>query len=389
MKPRLRNPSIRLLLFLALLSALIFYLAEDTKSQKQAPYWGLKNRAAYLDHRSQQAIRQAVATMGIAIDYQNDPNGTGLIGEQYTLITTDRGELRSKLIGTNPNFAAAIIEMFEECRLKRGDLVAVSMTGSFPGVNIAFYSACEVFGLEPVVITSVGASTWGANNPNFTWLDMEKILFDARLISYHTVAASLGGGNDNGRSLSVKGRELLIEAIKRSNVELIFSGSTENMLEAAGSLKTDLDRRMEIYAQKSKGREYAAYVNIGGGQASLGSTQNGRLIPSGVNFDLHRRNFPTRGVVNLMAERKIPVIHLLRLDEIAEEYGLPIDIVPPPIVGDGPLFYRDVYSISSTIIYAVILMIFVVAAIRIDLRYYLKRQTKILFPQMRDDDPEL
>jgi poly-gamma-glutamate system protein len=389
MRQRARNPSKKLLIVVALFSVLIFYLAEGTKQQKQAPYWDLKNRAANLAQRAQDLIRQKVEDLGIPIDFENDPNGTGLIGEQYTVITTDRGELRSKLIATNPNFAAAMVGMFKKSILKRGDMIAVSLTGSFPGANIAFYSVCEVMGIEPIVITSLGASNWGANHPDFTWLDMERTLYEANLISFRSVASSLGGGTDNGRGLSIQGRQLLLDAIKRNDIELIFSGNLENMLEGRGSLKSNINRRMEIYVEKSKGRRYAAYVNIGGGLASLGSSQNGRLIPSGVNLDLNRRNFPARGVINMMAERKIPAIHLLRLGEIAEEYGLPVDVVPAPIAGEGPIFYRDEYSLSSTIIYAAILIVFVVAAIRIDIKYYVKKQTKILFPPRRNDDPEL
>ncbi len=389
MRPRTRNPSKRLLIALALFAILMFYLAEGTKQQKQAPYWDLKNRVANLDQRAQDLIRQKIEDLGIPIDFENDPNGTGLIGEQYTLITTDRGELRSKLIATNPNFAAAMAEMFKECNLRRGDMIAVGITGSFPGANIALYSACEVMGIEPIVITSLGASNWGANHPDFTWLDMEQTLYEAKLISYRSVASSLGGGTDNGRGLSIQGRRLLLDAIERNDAELIFSGNPDNILEGRGSLKSNIDRRMEIYAEKSKGRRYAAYVNIGGGLASLGSSQNGRLIPSGVDFDLHRRNFPARGVINMMAERRIPVIHLLRLGEIADEYNFPIDVFPAPIVGEGPIFYRDEYSLSTTIIYAAILIVFVVTAIRVDIKYYIKKQTKILFPPRRNDDPEL
>jgi poly-gamma-glutamate system protein len=104
---------------------------------------------------------------------------------------------------------------------------------------------------------------------------------------------------------------------------------------------------MEIYEKHSKGQHYAAYVNIGGGLASLGSSQNGRLIPSGVNFDLHLRNFPARGVVNMMAERRIPVIHLLRLPEIAEKHGLPRDIIPRPVVGEDPILRIRFFSGTS------------------------------------------
>ncbi len=389
MRPRLRNPSNRLLIFLALFSILIFVLAEGTRQRKQAPYWELKIRAANLAQRAQDRIRQELDVMGIPIDYENDPNGSGLIGEQYTLVATDRGELRSKLICTNPNFAAIIVMMFEKSGLKQGDKIAVGLTGSFPGANIALFSACEVMGIEPVVITSIGASTWGANHPNLTWLDMERVLYESKLISYRSAAASLGGGTDNGRGLSLQGRTLLLDAIRRNGVELIFSGNLENLLEASGSLRSNIDRRMEIYAEQSKGRQFAAYVNIGGGLASLGSSQNGKLIPSGVNLDLYRRNFPARGVLNLMAERKIPIIHLLRLPEIASDYGIPLEVIPRPAVGEDPIFFRDEYSISTSIIYAVILILFVVAAIRIDLRYYVNKQTKILFPPRRQDDPEL
>jgi poly-gamma-glutamate system protein len=389
MKLRPANPSTRLLIALALISVLIFYLAESTRQKKQARYWDTKIRAATLTQTCQELIRQEMKRRGIAIDYENDPNGTGLIGEQNTLITTDLGELRSKLIATNPNFAAVLVEMFHECRLKHGDKIAVGLTGSLPGANVALLATCEAMSIEPVIISSVGSSTWGANHPDFTWLDMEKTLFDAKLIRFRSVAASLGGGSDNGRGLSTNGRGLLLDAIERNKVELIFSGNLDNILEAGGSLRQNIDKRMEIYNHHSAGQPYMAYVNIGGGLASLGSSQNGKLVPSGVNFDIHNRNFPARGVMNIMADRRIPVIHILRLDDIALANGLPIDITPAPVVGEDPIFFRDEYSISSTIIYTLLLIIIVAAFIRIDIKYYIKRQTKILFPPKRDDDWEL
>jgi poly-gamma-glutamate system protein len=388
-RPRPVNPSIRLLIFLAVISLTIFYLAEGSREKKQAPYWELKVRAANLAEKCQAAIRDEMSKLGIAIDYENDPNGSGLIGEQTTLITTDLGELRSKLIATNPNFAAVFVEMFQECKLKRGDRIAVGITGSLPGANIALFSACEAMGIEPVVIASVGSSTWGANHPDFTWLDMERVLHEAKLIKSRSVAASIGGGTDNGRGLSLTGRKLLLEAIKRNGVELIFTGNLENIMEAGGSLRENIEKRMEIYEKYAKGRSYKAYVNIGGGLASLGSSQNGKLIPSGVDFDLDNRNFPARGVINIMGERKIPVIHILRLSDIARKYGLPLEITPAPVVGEDPIFFRDEYSIASTIIYAIVLIVIVVAFIRIDVKYYVKRQTKILFPPKREDDMEL
>jgi poly-gamma-glutamate system protein len=389
MKPRMVNPSIRLLVLLAIISLAIFYLAENSRHKKQAPYYDLKMKAATINQRCQDVIHREIENRKIAIDLENDPNGTGLIGEQNTLITTDLGELRSKLIATNPNFAAVLVEMLKDAGIKRGDKIAVCLTGSLPGANIALYAACEAMGLNPVVISSIGSSTWGANHPEFTWLDMEKALYDEKLIGQRSVAASLGGGTDNGRGLSLSGRKLLLDAIKRNDVELIYTGNLDNILKAGGTLKQNVDKRMEIFDRYAKGQPYKAFVNIGGGLASLGSSQNGKLIPSGVNFNLSDNNFPAVGVINLMAERKIPVIHILRLGDIAHQYGLPIEMSPAPILGEDSIFFRDQYSIASTIIYTSILILIVVAFIRIDIKYYIKRQTNILFPLRREEDPEL
>jgi poly-gamma-glutamate system protein len=199
----------------------------------------------------------------------------------------------------------------------------------------------------------------------------------------------LGGGTDNGRGLSMTGRRLLLDAINRNNVEPIFTGNLEGALENAGSLKKNIERRIQIYDRESKGRAYAAYVNIGGGLASLGSAQNGKLIPSGVNFHFDQANFPARGVINIMAERKIPIIHVMEVTDIANQHGVSIEVTPAPVVGKDAIFQRDEYSITSTIIYTIILMIIVAVFIRIDVKYYVRKQTKILFPPRRDEDPEL
>jgi hypothetical protein len=49
----------------------------------------------------------------------NDPNRSGLIGEKYSLITTDRGDLTAKLTTLNPNISAIIVEFFKKANLKK------------------------------------------------------------------------------------------------------------------------------------------------------------------------------------------------------------------------------------------------------------------------------
>ena len=131
--------------------------------------------------------------MGIPVDRRLDTNDTGLIGVEYTDITTTLGSLAAKRTSTNPAFAAVVVDMLDRAGVRRGDAVAVSFSGSFPALNIAVLSAARALDLRPVIISSVGSSTYGANQPEMTWLDMERVLAEAGLFPYRSIAASLGG----------------------------------------------------------------------------------------------------------------------------------------------------------------------------------------------------
>jgi hypothetical protein len=160
------------LIGLALLAIGIFWLAEKTAQQVQLPRYRLKLKAAETAKLAQEAIRAELRVRGLTIDLRNDPWETGLIGEERTTITSDRGVSTAKVLATNPNFAAAFVELLHRAGVDKGEKVAVGLTGSMPGWNIAMLAACEAVGAEPVIITSVGASDWGANRPDLTWLDM-------------------------------------------------------------------------------------------------------------------------------------------------------------------------------------------------------------------------
>jgi len=354
------RPTVRTMAGLALLAFAVYGLAESTKRPSPQRWFDEKLRAAQTAAMAQFVIRQRSAELGIHLDPTNDPNGTSLIGEQFTEITTDRGLLNAKLTVTNPNFAAAVVEMLKRAKLEPGDEVALGLTGSMPGLNIAALSACEALELRPLVITSIGASMWGANRPELTWLDMETALNGAGVLHCRSIAASLGGGADHGRGLSPNGRKLLREAIHRNGVELIEEDD----------LESSIQRRMELYDRNTTGR-IKAYINVGGGLASLGGTQNARLVPPGLSKNLGIRNYPVRGVLNRMAERDLPVINLLEVDRLAERYELPETPVPLPTAGEGPLFLRERYPVAPVIGCAVFLALAVFAFIRVDVAHYL------------------
>ena len=93
------------------------------------------------------------------------------------------------------------------------------MTGSMPGANLSVLSACQAMGVTPIIISSLGASQWGANQVDFTWLDMESILIENGLYLSSSIAASIGGRSM--RLLSPSGRKILTENIASYDIPLI------------------------------------------------------------------------------------------------------------------------------------------------------------------------
>jgi poly-gamma-glutamate system protein len=347
---KFRATSFFVLSLLSLLSLLAFIAVENSKLDVKQDWYKEKLEAAKLSQLAAEHLKSHRLEKGIFIDAVNDPNQTALIGQEYTLITTDQGEIGAKLAATNPNFAAVIVQLLKDAGLREKDHVAVAFSGSFPGMNISVIAALETLNLKPIIITSVGASNYGANDPYFTWLDMESVLYDAAIFHNKSVAASIGGGNDHGRGLSPEGRDLIIKAIERNHVEFI----NEDHLEQS------IARRLKIYDQAAKGKPIKAFINVGGGMASLGNTLNGKLIPSGLTQYLPMRNFPVHGVIVEMGQKGIPIIHLLNIEQLLTKYGLPSNPVPPPEPGDGGIFIQKKYNVLITSIATFILVVVII-----------------------------
>lgn len=349
---------------LALMAVVAYAVAERSVEPVHARAYRMKTQAVALMQRAERVIGAAKKERGITSDPRNDPDGTGLLGPQFSLITTDRGVQAAKALAAHPNFAAAVTQMLLEAGVGSGDLVAVGMTGSLPGLNLAVFSACRAIGAEPIVLTSVGSSMFGANDPEMTWLDMEQICVAAGLWPYRTLGASLGGGGDVGRGLSPQGRQLLLDAIRRAGAIHL---DAPNVFESVKA-------RVALYdsTAAARGTSIRAYVNVGGGIASLGGAQNARLVPAGLTRRLAARNYPNRGVLNVLAERRIPIIQLLEVERLAAAYS----IVDPetgatPKPGKGLLFIRYRYNLWIVAGAALIVLLANVFVLRLDLRHQL------------------
>jgi poly-gamma-glutamate system protein len=303
------------------------------------------------------AVRACRESRGVKVDRETDPNGTGLIGLETSAITTSAGRLEAKRTTTNPNLAGLVVFLLHEAGAKRGDVVAIGASSSFPALIVAALSAAKVMGLEPLVISSLGASEFGANVPGFNWIDMEDCLRAAGVLDISPLARAVGGDEDVGQDMSPEGRALLESRIRESGVPFLEEPSLER----------NVASRMELYGEAAGTRPIKAFVNIGGSWANIGTNSEVLKLRPGLASGVLVPPPAERGVLQAMAAEKIPVIHLLNIKGLCERYGLPWDPRPLPGPGEGPLFRRAVAgswpSAALTAVY-VLAMIGLLALLR-------------------------
>lgn len=361
----MNNISIRSTLVLSILGALaisLLIIVENSKKNQKQEHHKEKLAAAKLAEKCMKHLKNTFYADEIAIDNINDPNNTGLIGLQFSEITSGRGSLPIKLSTANPNFAAMVVQEIKDAGLQKGDHVALCFTGSFPALNMATCAAIEVLGLKPVLVTSITSSSWGANLPELTWVDMQQSLYQHKLISFMPVASSIGGNQDIGRTLSREGRELAVKAIQRNNIAYINGGD----------LDVNIGKRMQLFDKRSN-NTIKLFINVGGGVASLGSNTNAKTIPSGLQEDIKLKDIPdNKGVVYEMAKRSVPVINLLNINRLMNKYDLPRDPVPLPKVGEGSLYTAFKYDLNIVIAVTIIFLSLILAVM-----YYDKKQNKL------------
>jgi poly-gamma-glutamate system protein len=337
----MKNISIRstaVLSVIGSLSIILMLLVEFTKTEQTQSFFQEKMIAAKLMEDCIDYLKLTHFKDEITIDNINDPNDTRIIGARYSSITSGRGSLPIKLSTVNPNFAALVVELFKEAKLKKGDHIAIGATGSFPALNIAVCIAAETIGLELSFISSVTSSSWGANDPDYTYLDIHSSLIKGKFIKHRIIASSIGANQDIGRTISPEGREQARQAMERNGVDFINGQS----------LDENIAERIKIFEQKDLElkKRIKLYVNIGGGVASLGSAANSEVLPTGLLKDVKLDIFADKkGVMFEMASKKIPLVNLKNLQYLMLKYGLPRDPVPLPEAGEGKLFYDLKYDL--------------------------------------------
>ncbi len=269
---------------------------------------------------------------GIQLETASDPNATCLVGPEQTELFTSLGDPEAKRTATNPDLAGLLAHLLARAGVGRGDRVAVGASGSFPGLMMATTAAVEAMGAEPVTILSLGASSFGATRPGFHLLDLYRLLEAAGYASVPPVAVSLGGSDDVGAEFDAGFREDLLLSLRGTGLRVL----------EIPNLQENVAERLGLYGSP------AAFVNVGGAGANLGTSPLILNLPGGLVEGPGGGGLVAippkeqRGVLFEMLARGVPVLHLLHVRGLALRYGLAWDPIPLPEPGSTLL--RDAHA---------------------------------------------
>ena len=334
-RPQIQKTST--LFFIALFNLVLVFLAVKSETKIKKIGYDDKIIASELMEQLIFEINKNFRIEKSKLDLYN----SGLIGLQNSPITTiqdnDSLMFKSKLLTTHPNFAAVVVEYFYDAEISSGDTIAVSMTGSFPGANLALLSVCETMNITPMIMSSAGSSAWGANRVDLSWPIIESYLFDNNFLKNRSIVYSMGGDNDNGDNLSDKGIEILESSIP-NNVNFINEFS----------LIDNISKKINFFDSKSS--NYSMYVNIGGGASSLGNGLDKDSLQVGlINYldiqDISLNEFKNSISYNFLTEKSIPMLNIKNIIKLVPQDYISDLMTGNMKVGGGSLFYKyDPYN---------------------------------------------
>lgn len=358
---------------MAFLSIFCLIIVEGFKLELKQPFYEEKLRAAKIMYDGLTAIKTYRVTNRKEItfyDDTDDPAHSGMIGLLTSPITSSPGSLQAKRASINPNWAAVLVHMLKKAKVKEGDTIAIGFSGSFPAINLAALSAAEALKLKVLLITSLASSSWGANIPRLTWLDMENILYRNRIISCKSIAASLGGRADKAKGMSREGIEMLQETIRRNNILPLPNMKTR---------KENIDTRMSFYQKHAEGKPIAAYINVGHGFISLGGKSAEKLFKPGLNLTQQKcQTLDIDSVMSRFIRQCVPVIHMWPVSTIAQQYQFPLTPTQLPKIGEGKIFRKIVYRNNLVAGVLVFLILSLYTLIRMDIGYRIFNQRQKL-----------
>jgi poly-gamma-glutamate system protein len=304
------NLNIRLLIaFMVLLTGTI---VSESFFRKQRPlqYINSMNESVNLTKKWFSVIEQMKKDKEIESDAFSNVPFKYMIGNEWSEITTSLGSLEAKETSTNPDFSALIVRLLHEADISKNDKVGVVLSGSFPSLAISVLAALQTMEVNAVIMSSIGASTYGANQPGATWIDMESELREKGGMNYQSELVSIGAGEDAGKGLSEEGLNNINQAAKRNKVSLFIPSS----------LRESIDKRVEMF----KEAKISLLINVGGNETVLGNCPHSLSIPNGLHRKLTGCTDEDRGLIARMNEVGVPFINMLDIKDLASRYGIAV-----------------------------------------------------------------
>ncbi len=319
----------RYLWLAALVSLLLLILRQSLFiDQVQVPYKNEMLQAQLLSSQwktiveSEKAKLGILNTEGISSPSQNDNMAGEVIGDEYTPVTSTLGSLEAKQLSNNLLFSALLVRLIHESGVDTAKTIGVLASGSFPALSIQTFAALQALHKKAVIISSLGASSYGANQPGALWLDMENWIRNKGGCIYQSDLITYGAEGDTGGGLMDEGRIAFDESLKRNARTCFIPKSVEQSIEK----KVDLLKKNDI----------GLLINIGGNQSALGYCAHAELIPNGLHKEINSCSHKERGVISRISESGIPFIHLLNLKNLALKYTITDNVTTP----DHPVFFE-------------------------------------------------
>ncbi len=272
-----------------------------------------------------------------ATPLEYDPWQCGLIGVEWSMTTTTLGDLAAKRTACNPVWAIQFYRWFSDLQLKPGDNIAIFSSASFPGLLLSAISAAEAMELNPLLVVSLGASTWGANEPDNLWpvlaQEMRRGGFIRKQADYYT----LGGEAESGLGLSLEAKTHLHKVAIDSNIELLTADNLQDMIA----------HKAQLLAM----HQADLLINIGGSHANMGDDDQILKLSTGLVTG-NNKTKAGNGVIGFAIENDIPVIHMLNLKAISNKAGISYDSPPRKI---APNKVSSLWSILGVILFVTVM----------------------------------
>ena len=262
--------------------------------------------------RGQERLWETQEKQGIALSPEEDRLRTGLIGEEWSPLTTTLGEIRAKRTSCHPLWAVQYLDWFDELGLEPGDPIVVYSSSSFPALLLSALVAAESRELDVLLSVSLGSSMWGANRSDFPWPRMAQTLRSGGFVCTNPAFYTPGGGGEAGGGLSHETMQLLLELAREEGVPLLVARDL-------GEAVADKTARMLEHRPR-------LLISVGGSNANMGDSEIAADIPPGLilpgRVDTRRLG---DGVIAEAIAAGIPVLHMLNMKQLAYECGIPWD----------------------------------------------------------------